>query len=96
MHEGSFNAERDAVDRDKLMAEALRGLRPGGEIRLPILTGDSSGNYGKLSLPGPAAAVGYAPTPSESFIFLTPDGGSDATCCNEAAPPTPTSSVKDL
>jgi catechol 2,3-dioxygenase-like lactoylglutathione lyase family enzyme len=63
--EGSFNAGRDSINLDRLMAEALRALRPGGAIRLHGLTGDSSGNYGKLSLPGPAAAVEYAPTPSE-------------------------------
>ena len=188
MLEGSFNAERDAVNRDRMMAEALRVLRPGGEIRLHMLTGDSSGNYGKLALPGPASAVGYAPTPSEltaaltragfrdvhivtlsqkpcfvaegvamrecriqarkpghrtqqkthhavyrgplaevtddygnvfrrgeltplnvhdwqmlskgdaaaSFIFLTPGASSEVACCNEAAPPTPASSVSDL
>jgi catechol 2,3-dioxygenase-like lactoylglutathione lyase family enzyme len=188
MLEGSFNAARDAVDLDKLMAEALRALRPGGAIRLHGLTGDSTGNYGKLFLPGPASAVECAPTPSElttaliragfrdvqivllsqkpyfvvegvgmreiriqaskpgrrtqlkthhaiyrgplaevtddygnvfrrgeltplnvhdwqmlskgdaaaSFIFLTPDERSEAACCNEAAPPTPASSVMDL
>jgi catechol 2,3-dioxygenase-like lactoylglutathione lyase family enzyme len=186
MLEGSFNAGPDTVNLDKLMAEALRVLRPGGAIRLHGLTGDSTGNYGKLFLPGPAAAVEYAPTPSEltaeltragfrdihivllsqnpyfvvegvgmreiriqarkpghrtqqktrhavyrgplaevtddygnvfrrgeltplnvhdwqmlskgdaaaSFIFLTPDARSEG-ACNEAAPPTPTSSVKD-
>lgn len=75
--EGSFNAERDNVNRDKLMAEALRVLRPGGEIRLHMLTGDSSGNYGKLSLPGPASAVGYAPMPSELTAALTRSGFRD-------------------
>jgi catechol 2,3-dioxygenase-like lactoylglutathione lyase family enzyme len=185
MLEGSFNTGRDAVTRDNLLVEVLRVLRPGGEIRLHMLTGDSSGDYGKLSLPGPAAAVGYAPTPSEltaaltragfrdvhivtlsqkpclvaegvamrecriqarkpghrtqqkthhavyrgplaevkddygnvfrrgeltplnlhdwqmlskgesaeSFIFLTPDGISEAACCNEATPPTPSSAT---
>ena len=187
MLEGSFNAGRDAVNLDRLMAEALRVLRPGGAIRLHGLTGDSTGNCGKLFLPGPASAVEYAPTPSEltaaltragfrdvhivllsqkpyfvvegvgmreiriqarkpghrtqqkthhavyrgplaevtddygnvfrrgeltplnahdwqmlskgdaaaSFIFLTPAEKSEAACCNEAAAPTPTSSVKD-
>jgi catechol 2,3-dioxygenase-like lactoylglutathione lyase family enzyme len=188
MLEGSFNADLDTVNRDGVLAEALRVLRPGGEVRLHMLTGDSSGNYGKLSLPGPASAVGYAPTPSEltaalagagfrdvqivqlsqkpcfivegvamrecriqakkpghrtqqkmhhavyrgplaevtddygnvlrrgeltplnvhdwqmlakgdaasSFMFLTPEESSVASCCNEAAPPTPASSVRNL
>jgi hypothetical protein len=77
MLEGSLNAGRDAVGRDNLLAEALRVLRPGGEIRLHMLTGDSPGNYGKLSLPGPAAAVGYAPTPSELTVALTRAGFRD-------------------
>src|SRR5262245_56518853 len=77
MLEGSFNAGRDAVNLDKLMAEALRALRPGGEIRLHGLTGDSAGKYGKLFLPGPASAVEYAPTPSEMTAALTQAGFRD-------------------
>src|SRR5262245_32976894 len=77
MLEGSFNAGRDTETRDKLMAEALRVLRPGGEIRLHLLAGDSSGDYGKLSLPGPASAVGYAPTPSALTAALTLAGFRD-------------------
>jgi len=77
MLEGSFNAGRDAVNLDKLMAEALRVLRPGGAIRLHGLTGDSTGNYGKLFLPGPASAVEYAPTPSELTAALTRSGFRD-------------------
>jgi catechol 2,3-dioxygenase-like lactoylglutathione lyase family enzyme len=75
--EGSFNAGPDAVNLDKLMAEALRVLRPGGAIRLHGLTGDSTGNYGKLFLPGPASAVEYAPTPSELTAALTRAGFRD-------------------
>jgi catechol 2,3-dioxygenase-like lactoylglutathione lyase family enzyme len=77
MLEGSFNAGRDAVNLDKLLAEALRALRPGGAIRLHGLTGDSTGNYGKLFLPGPASAVEYAPTPSELTSALTRTGFRD-------------------
>jgi hypothetical protein len=77
MLEGSFNAGRDAVNLDKLMAEALRVLRPGGAILLHGLTGDSTGNYGKLFLPGPASAVEYAPTPSELTAALTRAGFRD-------------------
>src|SRR5262245_23878890 len=77
MLEGSFNAGRDAVNLDKLMADALRVLRPGGEIRLHGLTGDSTGNYGRLFLPGPASAVEYAPTPSELTAALTRTGFRD-------------------
>jgi catechol 2,3-dioxygenase-like lactoylglutathione lyase family enzyme len=75
--EGSFNAGRDAVNLDNLMAEALRALRPGGAIRLHGLAGDSTGNYGKLFLPGPASAVEYAPTPSELTSALTRAGFRD-------------------
>jgi catechol 2,3-dioxygenase-like lactoylglutathione lyase family enzyme len=77
MLEGSFNAGPDTVNLDKLMAEALRALRPGGAIRLHGLTGDSTGNYGKLFLPGPASAVEYAPTPSELAAALTRAGFRD-------------------
>jgi catechol 2,3-dioxygenase-like lactoylglutathione lyase family enzyme len=75
--EGSFNAGPDAVDLDRLLTESLRVLRPGAAIRLHGLTGDSPGNYGKLSLPGPAAAVEYAPTPSELTAALTRAGFRD-------------------
>lgn len=77
MLEGSFNAGRELVNLDKLMAEALRVLRPGGEVRLHGLTGDSTGNYGRLFLPGPASAVEYAPTPSELTAALTRAGFRD-------------------
>lgn len=77
MLEGSFNAGPDAVNLDNLMAEALRALRPGGAIRLHGLTGDSTGNYGKLFLPGPASAVEYAPTPSQLAAALTRSGFRD-------------------
>src|SRR5262245_8297235 len=77
MLEGSFNVGRDAENRDILMAEALRALRPGGAIRLHGLTGDSSENYGKLFLPGPASAVKLAPTPSELTAELTRAGFRD-------------------
>src|SRR5215813_5773848 len=77
MLEGSFNAGRDDVNLDKLMAEALRALRPGGAIRLHGLTGDSTGNYGKLFLPGPASAVEYAPTTTELTDALTRAGFRD-------------------
>lgn len=75
--EGSFNAGPDSVNLDKLLAEALRALRPDGAIRLHGLTGDSDGTYGKLFLPGPASAVEYAPTPSELTDALTRAGFSD-------------------
>jgi catechol 2,3-dioxygenase-like lactoylglutathione lyase family enzyme len=77
MLEGSFNIGRDAENRDILMVEALRALRPGGAIQLHGLTGDSDGNYGKLFLPGPASAVEYAPTPSELTAELTRAGFRD-------------------
>src|SRR5262249_38114200 len=50
--EGSFNAAPDAVNLDKLMAEALRVLRPGGAIRLNGLSGDSTGTYVQILLHG--------------------------------------------
>src|SRR5262245_5245357 len=77
MLDGSVTAGRDDVNLDKLMAEALRVLRPGGAIHLHGLTGDSTGNYGKLFLPGPASAVEYAPTPSELTDALTRAGFRD-------------------
>src|SRR5262249_39560596 len=77
MLEGSFNAGHDDLNLDRLIAEALRVLRPGGAIRLHGLTGDSTGNYGKLFLPGPASAVEYAPTPSELVAALIRAGFRD-------------------
>jgi catechol 2,3-dioxygenase-like lactoylglutathione lyase family enzyme len=72
--EGSFNAKPEAANRDRLIPEALRALRPGGEIRLHGLTADRSGNGGKLDLPGPAAAVEFVPTPAEVAAELARAG----------------------
>jgi catechol 2,3-dioxygenase-like lactoylglutathione lyase family enzyme len=72
--EGSLNAGRNAVHRDRLIAETLRALRPGGKIQIHGLAGDYPGNDGKLSLPGPAAAVEYVPTAAEMVAELTQAG----------------------
>jgi hypothetical protein len=72
--EGSFNANREAPYRGQLTVEALRVLRPGGDIHLHGLTGDRPGNGERPVLPGPAAQVQYVPTPDEIVTELTRAG----------------------
>jgi catechol 2,3-dioxygenase-like lactoylglutathione lyase family enzyme len=63
--EGSVNASAGAANRKGLFREALRVLRPGGEIGIHGLAGDRPCPSGKLALPGPASAVEYVPTATE-------------------------------
>src|SRR5262245_60505784 len=72
--EGSLNAGRNAVHRDRLIPEALRVLRPGGNIQIHGLAGDHPGNHEQLSLPGPAMAVECVPTAAEMVAELTEAG----------------------
>jgi hypothetical protein len=72
--EGSLNSARNTAHRDRLIPEALRVLRPGGNIRIHGLAGDYPGNDEELSLPGAAAAVKYVPTSSEMVGELTQAG----------------------
>jgi catechol 2,3-dioxygenase-like lactoylglutathione lyase family enzyme len=72
--EGSFNAGPTTANRCKIVAEALRTLRPGGEIHFHGLVGDRPCNAEKVVLPGPASAVEYIPTLDEIVTELTTAG----------------------
>jgi catechol 2,3-dioxygenase-like lactoylglutathione lyase family enzyme len=74
MLEGSLNAHRATPNRNKIIIEALRALRPGGEVHFHGLVGDSPCNAKKLDLPGPASAVEYVPTVDEIVMELTTAG----------------------
>src|SRR5262245_61462490 len=61
LFEGTANLKPNAARLDLLLAEAFRVLRPGGEVRLHGLAADAPLPDVPLALPGPAAAVEYAP-----------------------------------
>jgi catechol 2,3-dioxygenase-like lactoylglutathione lyase family enzyme len=76
--EGSVNAEVSAPHRSGLIAEALRVLRPGGEIQIHGLAGDRSTSGERIELPFPASAVKYVPTAAEVVDELARAGFVDA------------------
>ena len=63
--EGTANLLPGAVLLSALLREAHRVLRPGGEVRLHGLTGDTALTVPLPGLPGPAAVVEYVPPHSE-------------------------------
>ncbi len=71
--QGTFNLPYQASDRAQLLAEVMRCLKPGGKIHLHILTTDRD-MPGPLQLPGPAAAVQYAPQLHELTEALSAAG----------------------
>jgi catechol 2,3-dioxygenase-like lactoylglutathione lyase family enzyme len=74
--EGSFNAAPDTDNRQGLLAECLRALRPGATIHLHGLSGDRA-SRSSPSLPGPAAAVQYVPATGEIVDDLVRCGFAD-------------------
>ncbi|HVA45083.1 MAG TPA: ArsI/CadI family heavy metal resistance metalloenzyme [Pirellulales bacterium] len=64
--QGTFNAKIDADQRRAILRDALRTLRPGGQLLVHVLTGSSRLPEGtRLQLPGPAAAVAQVPLDRE-------------------------------
>lgn len=60
--QGTFNAHMDAADRQRVLQEVMRVLRPGGQVLAHVLTAATTLPAGaKLQLPGPAAAVERVP-----------------------------------
>lgn len=60
--QGTFNAIIDAAERGVILREALRVLRPGGQLLVHVLTSSAPLPDGtQLRLPGPASVVERAP-----------------------------------
>jgi len=70
---GSFNMPMAADEKDRLVRESLRVLRPGGKLFVHVLTGDKPFE-GNPELPGPASAVQHVPLQSEPVELLTKAG----------------------
>jgi hypothetical protein len=75
--EGSLNANRNTVNRDSLITEAWRTLRPGGEIHFHGLAADRASTNGDLRLPGPASVVEYVPSTAEIVSDFSDAGFAD-------------------
>lgn len=73
--QGTFNAKIDSEARKQILAEALRVLRPGGNVLVHVLTAAERLPEGtRLQLPGPAAAVAHVPLDRELVAELEAAG----------------------
>jgi hypothetical protein len=70
---GTFNAPPDDNERRRILAEAHRVLRPGGQVFVHVLVADKP-FAGAPALPGPAAAVRHVPVESEPVKALEAGG----------------------
>ena len=62
---GSFNAEHDVENRQRLLAEVFRILVPSGTVLLHTLTGSKTLTFPRGTLPGPASFVTHVPSMQE-------------------------------
>ena len=69
---GTFNLPQTPDERQKLLSEAARVLRPGGRLFVHVLTGERA--VDAPTLPGPAGAVRAVPQDSESVTMLEDAG----------------------
>jgi catechol 2,3-dioxygenase-like lactoylglutathione lyase family enzyme len=70
---GTFNVPLGPAEQRRIAGEALRVLRPGGQIELHLLVADRPLD-GPPSLPGPAAWVRYVPPEAEPLRALEAAG----------------------
>jgi catechol 2,3-dioxygenase-like lactoylglutathione lyase family enzyme len=66
---GTFNMPLAASDKNRLMAEARRVLKPGGRLFVHVLTAERPFD-GAPDLPGPAASVRHTPVEDEPVRLL--------------------------
>lgn len=73
--QGTFNARLDAGQRQRVLAEVRRVLRPGGHVLVHVLTAARQLPDGVvLRLPGPAAAAEHVPLDRELLAELEAAG----------------------
>lgn len=73
--QGTFNAKLDGAQRQRILKEVWRALRPGGQLLVHVLTAAKPLPAGaRLQLPGPAAAVEHTPLDRELVAELEAAG----------------------
>jgi catechol 2,3-dioxygenase-like lactoylglutathione lyase family enzyme len=70
---GTFNMSVEPAGRDRLLAEALRVLKPGGRLFVHVLTADRP-VAALPRLPGPAAVVRHTPSQAEMMAAVSAAG----------------------
>jgi hypothetical protein len=72
--QGTFNGRASRDERQAILAEAWRILRPGGRLTLHQLTAKTSLDSLAAGLPGPAAVVERVPSAAELAVELQQAG----------------------
>lgn len=71
---GTFNTQLPAEERNRILREARRALRPGGRIVFHGLAADTALSDAPVQLPGPAASVSHVPARTEIVEALRSAG----------------------
>jgi catechol 2,3-dioxygenase-like lactoylglutathione lyase family enzyme len=66
---GSFNVPMSSADRERLIAESARILKPSGRLLLKMLTGEKEHTQPKLS--GPGSVVSFVPAKDEVMQWVS-------------------------
>ena len=69
---GTFNLHMDDTERERVIDESLRALKPGGRLFVHVLVGEEPVNTPQL--PGPAGAVRFVPYEEDPLRLLEAAG----------------------
>jgi catechol 2,3-dioxygenase-like lactoylglutathione lyase family enzyme len=77
---GTFNLSLSTEEKQRILGEVQRALRPGGKLMLHLLVSDKEVEKKLPRLPGPAALVEYAPVKSAMVKALEEAGFAGLYC----------------